>query len=98
VKFPSIGDGIGAEPWPVYGAGADDTRRNAEQAVMVLVGHSGHGKSKTINRLIGQDILTVGQSTGGSTTKVSDFFHHRSHNQVYRSTAGHTTSDITRAH
>ncbi|KAK7007846.1 protein hedgehog [Favolaschia claudopus] len=45
-------------------------KRDPEQAVILLVGQSGHGKSKTINRLIGQDLLRVGQSTLGSTTKV----------------------------
>ncbi|KAK7065105.1 protein hedgehog [Favolaschia claudopus] len=36
-------------------------KRHPEQAVILLVGQSGHGKSKTINRLIGQDLLRVGQ-------------------------------------
>ncbi|KAJ7784012.1 hypothetical protein B0H14DRAFT_315318 [Mycena olivaceomarginata] len=51
-------------------ASAIETRRHAEQAVILLVGHTGHGKSKTINRLIGQDLLPVGRTTLGSTTKV----------------------------
>ncbi|KAJ7115296.1 hypothetical protein C8R44DRAFT_794396 [Mycena epipterygia] len=44
--------------------------RHAEQAVVLLVGHSGHGKSKTINRLLGHELMYVGKSTLGSTTKV----------------------------
>ncbi|KAJ7654759.1 hypothetical protein B0H17DRAFT_1266588 [Mycena rosella] len=53
-----------------YEAEAFSAGRHAQQAVILLVGHSGHGKSKTINRLIGQDLLPVGKSTLGSTTKV----------------------------
>ncbi|KAK7040485.1 protein hedgehog [Favolaschia claudopus] len=45
-------------------------KRDPEQAVILLFGQSGHGKLKTINRLIGQDLLRVGQSTLGSTTKL----------------------------
>jgi hypothetical protein len=44
--------------------------RHRDQAVILLVGHSGHGKSKTINRLIGQNLLKVGKAALGSTTKV----------------------------
>ncbi|KAK7065102.1 protein hedgehog [Favolaschia claudopus] len=54
----------------IYGDAAKIVRRNAEQAVILIAGHSGHGKSKTINRLIGQDLLDVGRATLGSTTKV----------------------------
>jgi hypothetical protein len=46
------------------------TRRHPNEVVILLVGHSGHGKSKTINRLIGQELLEVGRSNSGSTTKV----------------------------
>ncbi|KAF8815993.1 hypothetical protein BYT27DRAFT_7238143 [Phlegmacium glaucopus] len=47
------------------------TRRHANQAVVLVVGRSGHGKSTTINRLLGRDLLEMGRSnTTGSTTKV----------------------------
>lgn len=54
----------------VYTESAHATERHADQVVVLLVGNSGHGKSKTINRLIGQSLLKVGRSTAGSTTKV----------------------------
>jgi predicted GTPase len=54
----------------VYTQAAVVTKRDPHQAVILLVGQSGHGKSKTINRLIGQGLLRMGQSTLGSTTKV----------------------------
>lgn len=57
----------------IYRRAATSVRRNAEQAVILLAGHSGHGKSKTVNRLIGQDLLNVGRATLGSTTKVRGF-------------------------
>jgi ribosome biogenesis GTPase A len=44
--------------------------RHPDQVVVLLVGHSGHGKSKTINRLIGQNLLEVGRVNSGSMTKV----------------------------
>lgn len=50
------------------------TRRHPDQVVILLVGHNGHGKSKTINRLFGQNILEVGRSSSGSTTKVCCVF------------------------
>ncbi|KAJ7328887.1 hypothetical protein DFH08DRAFT_317356 [Mycena albidolilacea] len=43
--------------------------RDPRQFVLLLVGYSGHGKSKTINRLLRQDLLTIGRKTLGSTTK-----------------------------
>ncbi|KAJ7440318.1 hypothetical protein B0H11DRAFT_2099893 [Mycena galericulata] len=54
----------------IYSTAAKSVRRNSHQAVILLAGHSGHGKSKTINRLIGQQLLSVGRGTLGSTTKV----------------------------
>jgi hypothetical protein len=54
----------------VYEKAAAVNRRDPQRAVILLVGQSGHGKSKTINRLIGQDLLPIGESTLGSTTKV----------------------------
>ncbi|KAJ7348407.1 hypothetical protein DFH08DRAFT_1000220 [Mycena albidolilacea] len=54
----------------VYTQAAVVTKRDPHQAVILLVGQSGHGKSKTINRLIGQGLLRMGQSTLGSTTKI----------------------------
>ncbi|KAJ7328888.1 hypothetical protein DFH08DRAFT_940517 [Mycena albidolilacea] len=46
------------------------TGRHPDQVIILLVGQSGHGKSKTINRLVGQNLLEVGQNSLGSTTKV----------------------------
>ncbi|THV00787.1 hypothetical protein K435DRAFT_931676 [Dendrothele bispora CBS 962.96] len=43
--------------------------RSLDQAVILLVGQSGHGKSKTVNRLVGHPLLAVGKPTAGSTTK-----------------------------
>ncbi|KAJ7457138.1 hypothetical protein B0H11DRAFT_2243673 [Mycena galericulata] len=54
----------------VYQAGGAATGRHATRAVILLIGLTGHGKSKTINRLVGQDLLPMGKSTLGSTTKV----------------------------
>ncbi|KAJ7907605.1 hypothetical protein B0H13DRAFT_2273628 [Mycena leptocephala] len=54
----------------VYAKAAAVNRRDPQRAVLLLFGQSGHGKSKTINRLIGQDLLPIGESTLGSTTKV----------------------------
>ncbi|KAK7001474.1 hypothetical protein R3P38DRAFT_3612130 [Favolaschia claudopus] len=48
---------------------ATETGRHAGQAVVLLVGHSGHGKSTTINRLVGTDLLEVAEDGSGSTTK-----------------------------
>jgi hypothetical protein len=53
----------------IYGNTAKRVRRNGRQAVILLAGNSGHGKSKTINRLIGQELLSVGRGLA-STTKV----------------------------
>ncbi|KAJ7217544.1 hypothetical protein C8J57DRAFT_1395663 [Mycena rebaudengoi] len=53
----------------IYSNAAKRVRRNGRQAVILLAGNSGHGKSKTINRLIGQDLLSVGTGLA-STTKV----------------------------
>jgi ribosome biogenesis GTPase A len=51
---------------------AQATSRHPDQVVILLVGYSGHGKSKTINRLIGHNLLEVG-SKKGSTTKVREY-------------------------
>ncbi|KAJ6470879.1 hypothetical protein C8R45DRAFT_1078353 [Mycena sanguinolenta] len=45
----------------LYKDSARETGRHYDQAVVLLVGHSGHGKSKTINRLIGHSLLEVGR-------------------------------------
>ncbi|KAK7001475.1 hypothetical protein R3P38DRAFT_3217058 [Favolaschia claudopus] len=45
--------------------------RHQTQGNILLVGNTGHGKSKTINRLLGQNVLAVGKKTMGSTTKAS---------------------------
>ncbi|KAJ6470878.1 hypothetical protein C8R45DRAFT_937044 [Mycena sanguinolenta] len=62
-------DMLPATPHAIYARAAAIIRRDPCQAVILLVGQSGHGKSKTINRLIGQDLLRMGQPTLGSTTK-----------------------------
>ncbi|KAJ7483649.1 hypothetical protein FB451DRAFT_1235208, partial [Mycena latifolia] len=55
----------------LYKNWARETGRHYDQAVILLVGHSGHGKSKTINRLIGHNLLEVRRANKlGSTTKV----------------------------
>ncbi|KAJ7267855.1 hypothetical protein C8J57DRAFT_1613974 [Mycena rebaudengoi] len=55
----------------LYQDWARQTGRHYDQAIILLIGHSGHGKSKTINRLVGHDLLEVGQVHKlGSTTKV----------------------------
>ena len=48
-------------------------RRHAKQAVVLIVGPSSYSKSKTINRLVGRNLLEMGKSTTGSTTKVTLF-------------------------
>ncbi|KAJ7483647.1 hypothetical protein FB451DRAFT_1235205 [Mycena latifolia] len=53
----------------IYREAAKSVRRNGQQAVILLFGPTGQGKSKTINRLIGKDLLDVGRGTLGSTTK-----------------------------
>ncbi|KAJ7729762.1 hypothetical protein B0H16DRAFT_1775621 [Mycena metata] len=46
------------------------TRRDPFRAIVLLLGTSGHGKSTTINRLIGHNLLKIGRSElQGSTTK-----------------------------
>ncbi|KAF8145215.1 hypothetical protein K438DRAFT_2028864 [Mycena galopus ATCC 62051] len=59
----------------IYRKAAKSVRRDGQRAVILLAGHSGHGKSKTINRLIGQELLNVGRGTLGSTTKVIQRVH-----------------------
>jgi hypothetical protein len=54
----------------IYGNAAKRVRRNGQQVVILLAGNSGHGKSKTVNRLVGQELLCVGRGYA-STTKVS---------------------------
>jgi hypothetical protein len=57
-----------------YSNAARATGRHPIEAVVLLVGQSGHGKSKTINRLLGQNFLKVGNIMSGSTTKVWSLF------------------------
>jgi hypothetical protein len=66
-----------------YAHAAREVRRHDQHAVILLVGQSGHGKSKTINRLLGHNLLHVGKSTLGSTTKVSSCFHRLLHREKY---------------
>ncbi|KAJ7267857.1 hypothetical protein C8J57DRAFT_1325985, partial [Mycena rebaudengoi] len=72
----------------IYGDAAMRVRRNGRQAVILIAGHSGHGKSKTINRLVGQELLSVGRGTLGSTTKVIQ-------RVKVRSTSKELSSEIT---
>jgi predicted GTPase len=44
--------------------------RHLDHAVVLILGVSGHGKSKTINTLVGRDILSVAKSSDGSITEV----------------------------
>ena len=44
--------------------------RHLDHAVIVALGKSGHGKSKTINTLIGRGLLSFAKPSDGSTTKV----------------------------
>ncbi|KAJ7714229.1 hypothetical protein B0H14DRAFT_3635394 [Mycena olivaceomarginata] len=54
----------------LYQNWARQTGRHYDQSIILLVGHSGHGKSKTINRLIGHNLLQVDRmNTLGTTTK-----------------------------
>ncbi|KAJ6470877.1 hypothetical protein C8R45DRAFT_1218153 [Mycena sanguinolenta] len=53
----------------IYRTAAAKNKRNAGQAVILLVGETLHGKSKTINRLIGKELLSVTGTVHGSTTK-----------------------------
>ncbi|KAJ7785038.1 hypothetical protein DFH07DRAFT_975462 [Mycena maculata] len=54
----------------IYRKAAKSVRRDSRRAVILFAGNAGHGKSKTINRLIGQELLSVGRGALGSTTKV----------------------------
>ncbi|KAF7366108.1 Protein kinase domain-containing protein [Mycena venus] len=55
----------------IYSKAAERVHRSDQPAVILLTDHSEHGKSKTINRLIGKELLNVGRGTLGSTTKVN---------------------------
>ena len=44
--------------------------RHLNRAVVLTLGVSGHGKSKTINTLVGREILLVAKRSSGSTTEV----------------------------
>jgi len=44
--------------------------RHLDHAVIVALGKSGHGKSKTINTLTGRHLLSVAKPSDGSQTKV----------------------------
>ncbi|KAJ6561738.1 hypothetical protein B0H19DRAFT_1259387 [Mycena capillaripes] len=54
----------------IYSDAAQRVRRHGQRAVILLAGHTRHGKSKTINRLIGHEPLPVGKGIWGTTTKV----------------------------
>jgi predicted GTPase len=44
--------------------------RHLNRAIVLTLGVSGHGKSKTINTLVGKEILLVAKGSEGSTTEV----------------------------
>jgi hypothetical protein len=44
--------------------------RHLNRVVILVLGVSGHGKSKTINTLVGRDIFSVAKSSDGSITEV----------------------------
>ena len=44
--------------------------RHPDRFVLTLLGETGHGKTKTVNRLIDNNLLEVARRCGGSTTKV----------------------------
>ncbi|KAJ7267881.1 hypothetical protein C8J57DRAFT_1469291 [Mycena rebaudengoi] len=71
----------------IFGNAAKRVRRNGQQVVILLAGNSGHGKSKTINRLVGQELLSVGKGLA-STTKVIQ-------RVKVRSTSKELSSEIT---
>ncbi|KAJ7697989.1 hypothetical protein B0H14DRAFT_3037834, partial [Mycena olivaceomarginata] len=87
-SFAKNEDARRIRPWDIYRKAAQSVRRDGEKAVILLAGHSGHGKSMTINRLIGKELLNVGRGTLGSTTKVIERI------QV-RNTNKDLSSDIT---
>jgi hypothetical protein len=70
--------------------------RHDRQVVILIVGKSGHGKSKTINRLLGHNLLEVGKITLGSTTEVNfSFTEYFIEGNIF--CAGHTTGYSSRA-
>ncbi|KAJ7267847.1 hypothetical protein C8J57DRAFT_1325965 [Mycena rebaudengoi] len=71
----------------IYGNAAKRVRRNERQAVILLAGHSGHGKSKTINRLVGQELLSVGRGYASTTKDIQRV--------KVRSTSKELSSEIT---
>ena len=44
--------------------------RHLNRVVILVLGVSGHGKSKTINTLVGREIFSVAKSSDGSITEV----------------------------
>jgi hypothetical protein len=44
--------------------------RHLDHAVVLILGATGHGKSHTVNRLVGKPLLTVAEASAGSTTEV----------------------------
>jgi hypothetical protein len=51
--------------------------RHLDQTILVIMGKLGSGKSKTINRFIGENILDVAEPGDVSNTKVVKFFLHQ---------------------
>jgi predicted GTPase len=72
--------------------------RLPKQAVVLIVGRSGDGKSKTINRLIGRPLLNMRGRGGGSTTKVklTTFYLKRLMGVIHLCT-GHTAGECANA-
>lgn len=46
------------------------TGRHLNRAIVLVLGVSGHGKSKTINSLVGREIFAVAKTSDGSITEV----------------------------
>jgi len=44
--------------------------RHPDRFILLLLGETGHGKTKTVNRLIDNDLLEVARPCAGTTTKV----------------------------
>ncbi|KAF7366104.1 Protein hedgehog [Mycena venus] len=55
----------------IYGKAAESIRRDGQRAVILLAGHSGHGKSKTINRLIGRELLNIENNPAFNSKELS---------------------------
>jgi len=72
IKSPEEGieqGGLSSKISP-YDQSSLDIGRHFNHAIILIMGVSGHGKSKMINNLVGTDILSVAKSSDGSITEV----------------------------